>query len=365
MRMKILGFIPITKNQFIIYETILFSFFFLLTVFFFSYNFPEYIDDPLILFHAKYLKYVTLILSFLVVVEAQYYLNIFIGKQLKIIEKQKKKIEFQNDEIKQSIRYAGRIQESILPPKDKLPKDLNYFILYKPKDIVSGDYYWFAEKCNKLIIVAADCTGHGVPGAFMSVLGISSFNEIINETDECLNSGKILNRLRDRIITSLKQKDDDLISEAGMDLALIIYDKENRKVQFSGAKNPLFIIRKHTTEKEGVSNKKQKTILGSYELNHIQPDKMPISKYPIMEPFSVQDINLQKNDTLYIFSDGFADQLGGERGKKLLMKRFKAILLKIQEKSMPEQEKILNDFLNKWKNTNEQTDDIIVFGIKV
>jgi len=363
--MKILGFIPITKNQFIIYETILFSFFFLLTIFFFSYDFPEYVDDPLILYHAKYLKYVTLILSFLIVIEAQYYLNVFIGKQLKINEEQKKKIEFQNDEIKQSIRYAGRIQESILPSEDKLPKDLNYFILYKPKDIVSGDYYWFAEKCNKLIIVAADCTGHGVPGAFMSVLGISSFNEIINETEECLKSDEILNRLRDRIIASLKQKEDDLISEAGMDLALIIYDKEKQKIQFSGAKNPLFIIRKDTKEKIGTSETNQKTVLGTYVLNHIQPDKMPISKYPRMKPFSLQNIDLQKDDALYIFSDGFADQLGGENGKKLLMKRFKAILLKVQGKSMQDQEKILNDFLNKWKNNNEQTDDIIVFGIKV
>ena len=365
MRIKVLGFIPITKNQFIIYETILFTFFFLLTIFFFAYDFPEYVDDPLILFHAKYLKYVTLALSFLTVVEAQYYLNIFISKQLIINQQQKVKIEIQNDEITQSIRYASRIQESILPPKDRLPDYLNYFILYKPKDIVSGDYYWFAEKCGKLIIVAADCTGHGVPGAFMSVLGISSFNEIINETDECLSSDEILNRLRERIITSLKQRSDDLISEAGMDLSLIIYDKDNQEVQFSGAKNPLFIIRESAGEKMETKNVGSKLTLGSYDLNHIFPDKMPISNYPKMKPFSAQNIKLAKGDTLYMFSDGFADQLGGERGKKLLMKRFKDILLKIQEKNMDEQQKILNDFLNKWKNTNEQTDDIIVFGMRV
>ncbi len=364
--MKVLGFIPITKNQFIIFETILFSFFFLLTVFFFAYDFPEYVDDPIILFHAKYLKYVALALSFLIVVEAQYYLNIFIGKQLKIIEEQKKKIEHQNEEITQSIKYASRIQNSLLPSEDRLPKDLDYFIFYKPKDIVSGDYYWFTEKNNKLIIVAADCTGHGVPGAFMSILGISSLNEIITESEKDMHADEILNILRDRVTTSLKKSKGDIVSEAGMDLALIIIDKEKRVVQFAGANNPLFVIRKKEDNQIILTNEDvQKTISGNYVLNHIKPDKMPIGIYPVSKPFIKHQFKFQKNDTLYIFSDGFIDQMGGEHGKKLLNKRFKIGLLKMQEKSMQEQKVILEKFLVKWMNNCEQTDDIIVFGIKV
>ncbi len=386
MRMKVLGFIPITKNQFIIFETIFFSFFFLLTVFLFSYKFPIYIEDPLVLFHSKYLKYVTLVLSFLIVIETQYYLNRFISKQLELNEKQKNKIEFQNKEIKEqneeiqnqndeikyqnneitkSIKYAGRIQEAILPSQEELRKKLDYFILYKPKDIVSGDYYWFSEKHNKLIIVTADSTGHGVPGAFMSILGISSLNEIINETKECLNSDEILNRLRKRIINSLKHENEDLVSEAGMDLAIIIFDKERKEIQFSGAKNPLFLIRNVYSEKLKAMRTSDTTVKDQYELYHIKPDKMPIGKYPVMKPFSKETIKLLENDTLYLFSDGFIDQYGGKAGKKLMSKRFKELLLKIQDKNMDEQKYTLNKALNKWKNNNDQTDDIIVFGIRV
>jgi len=364
MKFKIFGFLEITKNQFIIIETVLFVFFFLLTIFFFSYTFPEYIDNPLILFHAKYLKYVSLTLSFLIVVETQYYLNKLIGKQLEVNSLQKKKISKQNKEIKESIYYASHIQNALLSAKGKIPKYLDYFIFYKPKDIVSGDYYWFFEKCGKLIIVVADCTGHGVPGAFMSVLGISSLNEIVTETDKCLNSDEILNSLRSRIINSLEHKEEDLISEAGMDLSIIIYDRENYEVQFSGAKNPLFILR---NKKEGdieISNIK-KTELGNFALYQVKADNMPIGKYPRMEPFSKEIIKLKKNDTLYMFSDGFADQFGGKFGKRLMIKRFRELLLRVQEKNMKEQEVIFEAYLNKWKNTYEQTDDIIVMGIRI
>ncbi len=364
MNIKIFGFIEITKNQFIIIETILFSFFFLLTIFFFSYSFPEYVDSPLVAFHSKYLKYVTLILSFLVVVETQYYLNKLISKQLEVNDLQKSQILKQKEEITQSIYYAGHIQNALLSAKDKIPDYLDYFIFYKPKDIVSGDYYWFVERCDKLIVVVADCTGHGVPGAFMSVLGISSLNEIINESSGCLNSNDILDRLRNRIIDSLEHKKEDLISEAGMDLSIIIYDKRNNEVQFSGAKNPLFILRNKSEGDINIANVK-KTELGEFILYHVKPDAMPIGKYPMMKSFSKEIIKLKKNDTLYMFSDGFADQFGGKLGKRLMIRRFRELLLRIQEKNMQEQKIILEAYLNKWKNTYEQTDDIIVMGIKI
>jgi len=364
--MKVLGFIPITKNQFIIFETILFSLFFLMTIFLFAYDFPAYVDDPMILFHAKYLKYVTLILSFLTVVEAQFYLNKFIGKQLKVIEEQKEKIEHQNHEITQSIKYASRIQEALLPSTDRLPAEIDYFIFYKPKDIVSGDYYWFTEKNNKHIIVAADCTGHGVPGAFMSVLGISSLNEIIAEVGDDPSAAEILNLLRDRVTASLKKKEGDIVSEAGMDLSLIIIDKENKKLQFAGANNPLFLIRNNDHKLTIEDNEKlEKTVYADYNLYHVKPDKMPIGIYPISKPFYNIEIDYFPNDTLYLFSDGFSDQMGGQHGKKLLNKRFKAGLLKMQNRSMTEQKEILEQFLNKWKNGFPQTDDIIILGIRL
>jgi len=363
MYLKVWGFIPITKNQFIIFETILFIVFFLMTVFLFSYDFPEYIDDPLILFHAKYLKYVTLILSFLIVIETQYYLNKFIGKQLNVIQAQKEKIELQKEEITQSIKYASRIQDAVLPPLNKLPQNLDYFIFYKPKDIVSGDFYWFTEKDEKLCIVAGDCTGHGVPGAFMSILGISSLNEIINEVGKNLSTSDILNALKDRIIGSLQKNEGDVVSEAGMDLAIIIIDKMAQTIEYSGANNPLFIIRKNNTSEPPENS--EITKFEDYELFHIKADKMPIGIYPISKSFSNTLFNFIKGDTIYLFSDGLPDQLGGDYNKKLLIKRFKQGLLKMQGKSLPEQKDILENFLIKWKMNQEQTDDILVIGIRL
>ena len=364
MKLKIFGFLYLTREQFVIIEIILFSFFFLLTIFFFSWTVPEYVNDPLVLFHAKYLKYVTLILSFLIVAETQYYLNKFISKQLEINELQRQKIELQNNEIMQSIRYAGRIQEAILPDNNKLPENLEHFIFYKPKDIVSGDFYWFAEHYGKTVIVAGDCTGHGVPGAFMSILGISSLNDIINETDKELDSGEILYILRDKIITSLKQDTEDSISVSGIDLALIILDIKNNTIQFSGAKNPLFLIRNKKKPANFKNADYSITEFDNYTLYHFKPDKMHIGLYPVFQPFKTQSINFENEDTIYMFSDGFVDQMGGVLGKKLMNKRFKNMLLNIQNKKMSAQKEIIERYFNKWKGNFEQTDDVILFGLK-
>lgn len=365
MKLKIFGFIYLTRNQFVIIEIILFSFFFLLTIFFFSWSVPEYVNDPLVLFHAKYLKYISLALSFLIVAETQYYLNKFISKQLEINELQRQKIELQNDEIMQSIRYAGRIQEAILPANNKLPASLNRFIFYKPKDIVSGDFYWFAEHYGKTVIVTGDCTGHGVPGAFMSILGISSLNDIINETENELTSGEILDILRDKVITSLKQDIKDSISVSGIDLALIILDIKNKQIQYSGAKNPLFLIRniKYPSNFKNVNF--STTEFENFVLYHFKPDKMHIGLHPIFHPFKTQIINFEKDDTIYMFSDGFVDQMGGNLGKKLMNRRFKNMLLNIQNKKMSTQKEIIEKYFNRWKGNFEQTDDVIIFGIKL
>ena len=365
MKLKIWGLLPVTGNQFVIIEIILFSFFFLLTVFFFSWSVPNYVDDPLILFHAKYLKYITLALSFLIVVETQYYLNKFISKQLEVNELQRLKIELQNDEIMQSIRYASRIQEAILPDNNKVPELPEHFIFYKPKDIVSGDFYWFAQHYGKMVIVAGDCTGHGVPGAFMSVLGISSLNDIINETEKELTSGEILDILRDKVITSLKQDTEGSISVSGIDLALIILDIKNKQIQFSGAKNPIFLIRNKKIPGTFENSDYSVTDSDNYNLFHFKPDKMHIGLHPIFEPFKTQIIKFEKGDTVYLFSDGFVDQMGGMHGKKLMNKRFKNMLLNIQNKNMSGQKEIVDRYFNKWKGDIEQTDDVILFGVKV
>jgi len=365
MKLKIWRLFSVTRNQFIIIEIILFSFFFLLTIFFFSWTVPAYVNDPVILFHAKYLKYITLVLSFLIVVEAQYYLNKFIAKQLEINELQRKKIELQNEEIMQSIRYARHIQEAILPDNNKLPELLEHFIFYKPKDIVSGDFYWFAEHYGKTVIVVGDCTGHGVPGAFMSVLGISSLNDIINETDTELDSGEILNILRDKVITSLKQDAEESISVSGIDLAIIILDLKKMEIQYSGAKNPMYLIRNKKNISIFENSDYSITELKNHILFHFKPDKMHIGLHPIFQPFKTQTIKFKKDDTIYLFSDGFVDQMGGALGKKLMNKRFKNMLLNIQNKNMSEQKEIVEKYFNKWKGNIVQTDDVILFGVKV
>ncbi|NPA67281.1 MAG: SpoIIE family protein phosphatase [Chlorobi bacterium] len=364
-RIKIFGFIYLTRGQFIVTETVLFTFFFLMTIFFFSWSVPGYVDDPSVLFHAKYLKYVTLILSFAVVIETQYYLNKLIAKQLEINEQQKKEIERQNEEIMKSIRYAGRIQEAVLPEENKLPDFMEYFIFYKPKDVVSGDFYWFAQHYGKTVIVAGDCTGHGVPGAFMSVLGISSLNDIINETEKELSSDEILNILRDKVITSLKQDSEGSVSASGMDLALVIIDFEKYELQYSGAKSPMFLIRNKACEVNFDTEDCSVTESDTFKLYHFKPDKMHIGLHPLFDSFRRRQINIKKGDTVYLFSDGFVDQMGGKSGKKLMNKRFKNMLLNIQNYGMEKQKNIVERFYRKWKGDLEQTDDIVLIGIRI
>ncbi len=361
MKLRIFGFITISKNQFVFIQTVLFAFFFFLTIFFFSWSVPEYVDDSLVIFHGKYLKYLSLVISFLIVVETQHYLNKLIAKQLEINETQKKQIKLQNDEILESIHFASYIQNALLPLPSKLPSNLEYFIYNKPRNIVSGDFYWFTEKFEKTYIVASDCTGHGVPGAFMSVLGISSLNDIFLESKTELSTDQILNRLREKVISSLSQENQDGFAEAGMDLTIIKIDFRTMQVEFSGAKNPIFIV----SEKEKLASVNSvTTIKGDKVLHQIKSDKMPIGIHLKMAPFTKKTMQLEHGDIIYMFSDGFADQMGGKLGKKLLIKRFKELLLNIQKYPLNTQKEIVDKFLTQWKGEIEQTDDILLMGIK-
>jgi serine phosphatase RsbU (regulator of sigma subunit) len=255
-------------------------------------------------------------------------------------------IELQKQEITDSIHYASRIQNALLPPEEDIKNLLpSYFILNKPRDIVSGDYYWVAGKDNKVITTVADCTGHGVPGAFMSILGIALLNEIVSKT-ETLIASEILNQMSEKLIKSLRQSLEDDKTRNGIEMALCIIDFEMKKLQYAGAFRPLYLIRNKV-------------------LSEIKGDFMPIGIYEgEKNPFRNKEIHLQSDDIIYMCSDGYADQIGGPNRKTFRSRQFKELLTAIHQKPLNEQKIILETNYNDWKGDVEQIDDILVMGIK-
>jgi serine phosphatase RsbU (regulator of sigma subunit) len=253
----------------------------------------------------------------------------------------------QKKEITDSIQYASRIQNAMLPPGDYVDKLLpDRFIIFMPRDIVSGDYYYITEKDDKVICVAADCTGHGVPGAFMSMLGIAFLNEIISKQAE-LHTDEMLGELRSHIVKNLHQTGKEGESQDGMDLALYIADLKNMKLEFSGANNSLILFR-------------------NGEMIEAKADKMPIGIHTrIEEDFTRHNLDLQKGDMIYTFSDGYPDQFGGPNQKKFMIKKFKKMLNDINQKSMEEQKSVMENTLAEWMSETEQVDDILVIGVRV
>jgi serine phosphatase RsbU (regulator of sigma subunit)/tetratricopeptide (TPR) repeat protein len=260
-------------------------------------------------------------------------------------------ISKQNIEIIDSINYAQRIQSALLPPETYLTELLNEnFILYKPRDIVSGDFYWIKQVNQYIILTAADCTGHGVPGAFMSLLGISYLNEIVQRR-EITKANQVLNELRYQIKHSLRQHGQPDESRDGIEMALCVIDRKSSIMQFSGAYNPLFLIR----DKQG-----------SPELMEIKADRMPIGYFPGKDKsFTNHIIQLEVGDTFYIFSDGFIDQKGGNDNKKFMIRNFRNLLLKIHEQPLFDQKHILDKTITDWMGTNDQMDDILVIGVRI
>ncbi|QQS49874.1 MAG: response regulator [Bacteroidota bacterium] len=278
--------------------------------------------------------------------------NAEIEKQKLEIEKQRDLANKQRKNLTDSIQYARRIQSAVIPRQESLHNNFNdSFIFYQPRDIVSGDFYWFARKDNIFVIAAADCTGHGVPGAFMSMLGVAYLNEIVNKIAinihiNALNADDILNQLREKIIDSLHQSENLRDPKDGMDIALCIIDFEKKRMQFSGAYNPLILIRKG-------------------ELMHHAGDKMPVSYHTRRDiPFSRKVIDLKENDCIYLFTDGFIDQFGGKDGQKFLMKNFTALLQSMHHKPMQEQKEILKNTFDSWKGEYTQIDDVLVIGFR-
>lgn len=255
-------------------------------------------------------------------------------------------IEYKNKEITDSINYAERIQQALLVTEEsEFLKTHNNFILYLPKDIVSGDFYWINENSNFTYIAVADCTGHGVPGAFMSMLGISFLNEI-TLNNKLISPADVLNQLREKVITNLGQKGKLGTSKDGMDISLIRVDNSSKDVEWAGANNPLWIFRKG-------------------EFIELKPDKQPIGYYIKPEPFTNHQIVLEKDDKIYLFSDGYADQFGSVNNKKFMKKRLKELFEQHAHTPINEQQYILVEQFKNWKGTNEQVDDICIIGFEV
>ncbi|MCF6367126.1 MAG: transporter substrate-binding domain-containing protein [Bacteroidales bacterium] len=271
-----------------------------------------------------------------------------IKAQRDLAEEQRDEITHQKKDIEDSILYAKRIQHAILPPEKLISRIIpDNFILFKPRDIVSGDFYWAAEKNNITYYAAADCTGHGVPGAFMSMLGISFLNDIIRTSKKELKASEVLDKLKLKVIEALHQTGEAQEAKDGMDIALCKITPGKNTVEFAGAFNPLYIVRND-------------------EIIIYDADRMPIGIYDfdIAQDFTNNVIELQKGDALYTFSDGYADQFGGPRDKKFMTGRFKKMLLSIQDKTMEEQRKHLNETIERWMADYEQIDDILVIGAK-
>ncbi|MFC2137166.1 PAS domain S-box protein [Bacteroidota bacterium] len=279
-------------------------------------------------------------------------------RQKEEITSQRDEIEIQRDyarrqtkDIRDSIQYASKIQNAVLPPQDYLSSILpEHFILFKPRDIVSGDFYWATKIEERVIIAAADCTGHGVPGAFMSLLGISFLNEIVNAYKNRiseLNANIILNLLRKNVKSALRQKYERNISKDGMDISLCIIDNSTMEMQFAGAYNTVYIIRDN-------------------KLTEIKGDRMPIGVHiKEKDTFTNHDFKLQKDDTIYLFTDGYIDQFGGDKDGKFLAKNFKDLLIDIQDMPMHSQHNHLDITIEKWMGLNMQLDDMLVIGLKI
>lgn len=262
------------------------------------------------------------------------------------IQAQKEQIEKQNKEIKYSFDYAKKIQSTVLPRNEVFDNLFGeHFIFFKPRDIVSGDFYWISQKDHHIFLTAADCTGHGVPGSLMSMLGITMLHEIVNEKN-IIHSDEILNQLRLSIARTLKQEGKIGEQKDGIDMALVIYDTRGRKLEFSGANNPVYIIR-------------------NGEMMEYKGNNMPVAYYDNMTDFTRYTIDVKQGDRVYMFTDGFPDQFGGPQGKKFKYRPFKDLLLEVHERPMEEQQRILNLIFDEWKGDLSQIDDVLVIGLRL
>jgi tetratricopeptide (TPR) repeat protein len=282
--------------------------------------------------------------------------SLFLFNRFKITNRQKEEINLQkilveekNKEVTDSINYAKRIQEALLKEEEHITKHLpDHFVLFKPKDIVSGDFYWSVEKHGYWYLCVADCTGHGVPGAFMSMLGIAYLNEI-HAAEGILSPGEILNSLREKIVKELKQKGESGESQDGMDISMIRLNLKNNEMQWAGANNPLWISRVED---------------GQQVMITVEANKEPIGYTINPGPFKNHPIEILPNDMIYLFSDGYADQFGGPKGKKFKSRHLQEQLLWMCNEPVDKQKELLDRIFEDWRGNIEQLDDVCMIGIR-
>lgn len=267
-----------------------------------------------------------------------------IEKQRDLAAAQRDQIAYQKKHITDSIMYAKRIQTALIPSMELFSEKLEHFVLYKPLAIVSGDFYWVSANGNKQVIICADCTGHGVPGAFMSMLGVSLLNEIVN-SKQILMPNDIIENLRQGIIKTLKQVAEEDSVKDGMDIEVCLIDFDTNKLWFAGANNPLYLVR-------------------NGELIHYRADKMPVAIHYKMAPFTLHEIDLRKGDAFYILTDGYSDQFGGPKEKKFMSSQLKETIVSMNGMPMLKQGERLNEIFEGWRGNNSQVDDVTVIGIR-
>ncbi len=296
------------------------------------------------------------LMTFLLIVSVLTYThfrNRAILKENKLLEKKvaerTKELEEKNHDIMSSIQYARRIQEAILPAKDQIFSRLQkVFILYKPKDIVSGDFYWFAEKNGWKIFAAVDCTGHGVPGAFMSMIGHNLLHKIVLDMGYS-DPGEILTQLHKGVQNALRQGQNEVNTNDGMDVSMLAIHHESKDVRWAGANRPLFIVKHDGT------------------FDRLEGNKFPVGgvQMDVHRVFTTHEVNVEEPSMTYMYSDGFADQFGGEKGKKFMVKRLHETLCNIHHQSAEEQRNELDKQFENWRGAHEQVDDVLVVGIEI
>ena len=284
-------------------------------------------------------------------------LDIKVKERTLEIEKQKEIVEEKNTEILDSIHYASRIQSALLPNLKSIDKYLDNFILYLPKDIIAGDFYWFYAEGDEVYIAVADCTGHGVPGAMVSVVCANALNKTVKEL-RIKEPGKILEKCREIVINTLDEGQNDI--QDGMDISFSKINLKTRKLSYAGAHNPLYRITEKTEEIYDKAVFNDSLVCLQYK-----GDNQSIGRSPIVREFTQYDIQLLEGDTIYLITDGYPDQFGGPNDKKFLYKPFKQMLLDFHEESLEKQKTILNETFLTWKGNRAQIDDVCVMGIHI
>jgi len=289
-----------------------------------------------------------------------------IAAQRDMVTEQRDHIEKIHIELTSSIRYASYIQGAVLPSSEQMADLLgDHFVLFKPKDIVSGDFYWATKVKQWLVFCVADCTGHGVPGAFMSMLGISYLNDIVHK-EQITTASEVLNRLRESVIAALKQKGESGGQKDGMDMGLCVINTETYQMQFAGSYNPCWIVKNlNYPDERLIEHNFNDGSTVNCSIIQLKPDKMPIAIHKHMEPYTNQLVKLFPGDQIYLLSDGFEDQFGGPDGKKFMVKNLREFIVANSYLPMEEQCELLDTTLEGWKGSMEQVDDITIMGIKV